>query len=127
MIFSAFSVSWFVCYARLGASSFPLWDRMYLRCGYRNNSVNVPLVTLFICASCIRFSVMEPITNVDAVYDGRVGNHARFVSHDVPVVNVIFSVSTRASPCPSHPCCLNFKIMNTQFLLKLRVHDLEII
>ena len=54
-------------------------------------------------------------SNVDAVYDGHVGNHARFVSHDV--VNFIFSVSIRASPCPS-PLC---------FLLKMCVHDLEII
>ena len=53
--------------------------------------------------------------NVDAVYDGHVGNHARFVSRDV--VNFISSVSIRASPCPSPPC----------FLLKLCVHDLEII
>ena len=54
-------------------------------------------------------------SNVDAVYDGHVGIHARFVSHDV--VNFIFRVSIRASPCPSPSC----------FLLKLRVHDLEII
>ena len=54
-------------------------------------------------------------SNVDAVYDGQVGNHVRFVSHDV--VNFIFSVPTRASSCPS-PLC---------FLLKLCVHDLEII
>ena len=54
-------------------------------------------------------------SNVDAVYDGHVGNHARFVSHDV--INFIFSVSTRASPCPSRPC----------FFLKLCVHDLEIL
>ena len=54
-------------------------------------------------------------SNVDAVYDGHVGNHARFVSHDV--VNFISSVSIRASPCPSPSC----------FLLKLCVHDLEIL
>ena len=30
-------------------------------------------------------------SNVDAVYDSHVGNHARFVSHDV--VNFVFSVS----------------------------------
>ena len=54
-------------------------------------------------------------SNADAVYDSHVGNHARFVSHDV--VNFVFSVSIRASPCPSPPC----------FLLKLGVHDLEII
>ena len=53
-------------------------------------------------------------SNVDAVYDSHVGNQARFVSHDV--VNFVFSVS-RASPCPSPPC----------FLLKLCVHDLEIL
>ena len=53
--------------------------------------------------------------NVDAVYDGHVGNHARFVSQDV--VNLNFSVSIRASPCPSPTC----------FLLKLCVHYLEII
>ena len=53
-------------------------------------------------------------SNVEAVYDGHAGNHARFVSYDV--VNVIFSVSIRASPCPSPPC----------FLLKLRAHDLEV-
>ena len=53
-------------------------------------------------------------SNVDAVYDGDVGNHARFASHDV--VYLIFSVSIRASPCPSPSC----------FLLKLCVHDLEI-
>ena len=50
-------------------------------------------------------------SNVDAVYDGPVGNHARCVSHDV--VDFIFSVSIRASACPSPPC----------FLLKLCVHD----
>ena len=38
-------------------------------------------------------------SNVDAVYGGHVGNHARIVSRDV--VNFIFSVSNRASPCPS--------------------------
>ena len=54
-------------------------------------------------------------SSVDAVYDGHVGNHARFVSHDV--VNFIFSVSVRASPCPPPPC----------FLLKLCLHDLEIL
>ena len=54
-------------------------------------------------------------SNVDAVYDGHVGNHARFVSHDV--VNFMSSVSIRASPCPSPPC----------FLLELCVHDLEIL
>ena len=54
-------------------------------------------------------------SNVDAVYDGHVGNHSRFVSHDV--VNLICSVSTRASPCPSPPC----------FHLKLCVHDLDIL
>ena len=54
-------------------------------------------------------------SKVDAVYDGHVGNHARFVNHDV--VNFVFSVSVRASPCPSSPC----------FLLKLCVHDLEIL
>ena len=53
-------------------------------------------------------------SNVDAVYDGHVGNHARFVSHDV--VNFISSVSIRASTWLSPPC----------FLLKLCVHDLEI-
>ena len=52
------------------------------------------------------------ISNVDAVEDGNVGNHAQFVSHDV--VYFIFSVSIRASPCPSLPC----------FLLKLCVRDL---
>ena len=55
------------------------------------------------------------ISNVDAVYDVHVGNHARFVSHDV--VDFNFSVCSRASPCPSPPC----------FLLKLCVHDLEIL
>ena len=54
-------------------------------------------------------------SNVDAVYDSDVGNHARFVSHDV--VNFVFSGSIGASPCPSPPC----------FLLKLCGHDLEII
>ena len=54
-------------------------------------------------------------SNVDAVDDGHVGNHARFLSQDV--VYFIFSVSTRASPCPSPSC----------FLLKLCVHDLEMI
>ena len=49
-------------------------------------------------------------SNVDAVYDGHVGNHARFVS-------LIYMVSIRASPCPSPP----------GFLLELCVHDLEII
>ena len=53
-------------------------------------------------------------SNVDAVYDGHVCNHARFVSHDG--VNVISSVSIRASLCPSPPL----------FLLKLCVHDREI-
>ena len=33
-------------------------------------------------------------SNVDAVYDSHVGNHARFVSHDV--VNFVFSVSHKA-------------------------------
>ena len=47
--------------------------------------------------------------NVDAVNDSHVGDHARFVSHDV--VNFVFSVSIRTSTCPSHPC----------FLLKLCV------
>ena len=42
------------------------------------------------------------ISNVDAVYDSNIGNHARFVSHDV--INFVFSVSIRASPCPSPPC-----------------------
>ena len=56
------------------------------------------------------------ISNVDPVYDSHVGYHARFVSHDV-VVNLVFSVSIRASPCPSPPC----------FLLKLCIHDLEIL
>ena len=62
-------------------------------------------------------TIAHPVvtSNVDAVYDSHVGNHARFVSHDV--VNFVFSVSTRASPCPSPPC----------FLLKVCVHDLEII
>ena len=54
-------------------------------------------------------------SNVDAVYDGQVGNHVRFGSHDA--VDFIFSVSIMASSCPSPPC----------FLLKLCVHDLEII
>ena len=54
-------------------------------------------------------------SNVDAVYDGHVGNHARFIGHDV--IDLIFSGSTMASPWPSPPC----------FLLKLCVHDLEII
>ena len=54
-------------------------------------------------------------SNVDAVYDGHVGNHARFVSHGV--VTFIFSVSIRASPCPSP----------LYFLLKLCVDDLEIL
>ena len=53
--------------------------------------------------------------NVDAVYDSHVGNHARFVSHDV--VNFVLRVSIRASSCPSPPC----------FLLNLCVHDLEIL
>ena len=53
-------------------------------------------------------------SNVDAVNDSHVGNHARFVSHDV--VNFVFSVSIRASPCPSPPW----------FLLKSCDHDLEI-
>ena len=53
--------------------------------------------------------------NVDAVHDIHVGNHARFVSHDV--VNFVFNVSIRAFPCQSPPC----------FLLKWCVHDLEII
>ena len=52
-------------------------------------------------------------SNVDAVYDCHVGNHARFVGHDV--VNLIYSVSIRASPCPSPSC----------FLLKLGAHDVE--
>ena len=43
-------------------------------------------------------------SNVDAVYDSDVGNHARFVSHDL--VNFVFSVSIRASPCTSPPCFL---------------------
>ena len=62
-------------------------------------------------------SVVHPVvtSNADAVYDNHVGNHARFVSHDV--VNFMFSVSIRASPCSSPPC----------FLLKLCVHDLEIV
>ena len=55
------------------------------------------------------------IFNVDAVYDGHVGSHARFVSHDV--VDFIISVSIKASPCPSPPC----------FLLKLCVHHLKIL
>ena len=54
-------------------------------------------------------------SNVDAVYDGHGGNHARFFSHNV--VNFISSVSIRASPYPSPP----------GFLLELCVHDLEII
>ena len=54
-------------------------------------------------------------SNVDTVYDSHVGNHAGLVSHDV--VNFVFSVSIRASPCSSPPC----------FLLKLCVHDLEIL
>ena len=54
-------------------------------------------------------------SKVDAVYDSHFDNHARFVSHDV--VNFVFSVSIRVSPCPSPPC----------FLLKWCVHDLEII
>ena len=54
-------------------------------------------------------------SNVDAVYDSHVGNHARCVSHDV--FNFVSSVSIRASPCQSPPC----------FLLKLCVHDLEIL
>ena len=41
-------------------------------------------------------------SNVDAVYDSNVGNHARFVGHDV--VNLVFSVSIKTSPCPSPPC-----------------------
>ena len=53
--------------------------------------------------------------NVDAVYDSHVGDHARFVSHDV--VNFVFIVSIRASPCPSTP----------YFLLKLYVHDFGMI
>ena len=55
------------------------------------------------------------ISIVDAVYDVHVGNHARCVSHDV--VDFNFSVCSRASPCPSPPC----------FLLKVCVHDLEIL
>ena len=54
-------------------------------------------------------------SNVDAVYDSHVGNHARFVTHDV--VNFVLSVSIRASPWPSPPC----------FLLKFCGHDLEIL
>ena len=52
-------------------------------------------------------------SNVDAVYDGHVENHARFVNHDV--VCFIVNVSTRASPCPSRPW----------FILISYVHDLE--
>ena len=52
-------------------------------------------------------------SNVDAVYDGHVGNHARFVIHDV--IDFNFSVSIRASSFPYPPC----------FLLKWCVHDLE--
>ena len=54
-------------------------------------------------------------SNVDPVYDSHVGNHARFVNHDV--FNFIFRVSIRASPCPSPRC----------FLLELCVNYLEII
>ena len=42
-------------------------------------------------------------SNVDAVYDSHVGNHARFVGHGA--VSFVFSVSIRA-PCPSPPCFL---------------------
>ena len=48
-------------------------------------------------------------SNVDAVYDSHVGNHARFVSHDV--VNFVFSVSIRASPCPSLSSLLSSEIV----------------
>ena len=51
-------------------------------------------------------------SNVDAVYDGHVGNHARSVTLCVVFFN--FSVFIRALPCPS-PCSL----------LKLRIDDLE--
>ena len=54
-------------------------------------------------------------SNVYAVHDSDVGNHARFVSHDV--VNFACNVSIRTSSCPSPHC----------ILLKLCVHDLEII
>ena len=53
-------------------------------------------------------------SNIDAVYGGHVGNHARFISCDV---SFVFSISIRASPCPSPPC----------FLLKLCVHALELL
>ena len=55
-------------------------------------------------------------SNVDAVYDGHVSNHARFVSYDV--VNFISSVSIRASPCPSPPCFL-LKLYIVFMILKL--------
>ena len=70
-------------------------------------------LNLYYCADYVDNNYIQ--FNVDAVYYSNVGNHAPFVSHDV--VNFIFSVSIRASPCPSHPCSL----------LKLCVHDLEII
>ena len=54
-------------------------------------------------------------SNVDAVYDGQIGDHARFDSHEV--VNFISSMSSRASPCPSPPCVL----------LKVCVDDIDII
>ena len=82
------------------------------------STVRVFLFRSFLLSALV-FSVIDyhPVvtSNVDAVYDGHVGNQARFVSHDV--VNFIYSVSIRASPCPSPPC----------FLLELCVHDLDII
>ena len=66
-------------------------------------------------------------SNVDAVYDGHVSNHARFVSHDV--VNFISSVSIRASPCPSPPgsvgvikrsCICVTQLLRWRFLARLR-------
>ena len=92
-------------------------------CCYCLTSISVAHDLIFLLLSALVFSLWSPSTspscvvtyyNVDAVYDSHVGNHARCVSHDV---YFIFSVSIRASPCPSPP----------GFLLKLCVHDLEII
>ena len=85
--FRSFECQLLFVYSCLEASSFPLW----CLAEWSPLLIYHPVVT----------------SNVDAVYDSHVGNHARFVSHDV--VNFVFSVSIRASPYPSPPILFQHK------------------
>ena len=97
-----FSVRVETCY-----SSFQSFLRVFLYRSFLLSalvfSVTEPITILWSLPMLMRFMTVTSVTIL------------RFVSHDV--VNYIFNVSIRAFPCPSPPC----------FLLKLCVHDLEIL